>query len=132
MVKGADLFGLSSIMWFYISSNAPIERFEAFLWELRNNMNNKHSKDILVGGDFNSKSGLWGSPIDDLRGDILAEWLSERDLVVFNQGNEPTFVRENSKSWIDITFGTANFSTRIKNWKVMDDEHLSDHLNTYF
>lgn len=115
----------------YISPNVSVELFGVFLEELGNDMT-KHTKGILIGGDFNSKSRNWGAPRDDLRGDLLVEWLGERDLIILNEGDKPTFVRGNSESWIDLTFSTSILAPRITGWHVSDEENLSDHQNIYF
>jgi len=39
---------------------------------------------ILVAGDFNAKSRLWGSPRTDARGNVLAEWAAELGLSILN------------------------------------------------
>jgi len=39
---------------------------------------------ILVAGDFNAKSPLWGSPRQDGRGRILADWAAGLCLCVLN------------------------------------------------
>lgn len=49
--------------------------------------------DILIGGDFNSKSTLWDCSSTNARGDRLAHWSASRDLMVLNVGIRPTCVR---------------------------------------
>lgn len=115
----------------YISPNVPLEHFTEFLGHLRDSML-QQTKGIVVGGDFNAKSHLWGSPQEDQRGNILSEWLGERNLVLQNLQDKPTFIRGDTKSWIDVTFTTANAAARITGWKVSDEENLSDHQNIYF
>ncbi|VEN43382.1 unnamed protein product [Callosobruchus maculatus] len=101
----------------YISPNVGIERESM----------RRHNKEIIVGGDFNAKSYLWCSKIEDKRGEILADWMGQDDLVVHNQGDSPTFVRGASTSYIDITFSTKQIAKHIMNWKVLDDVSLSYH-----
>lgn len=42
---------------------------------------------IILGGDFNAKSPLWGANSLDGRGVLLSEWAAERDLRIVNEGN---------------------------------------------
>ena len=70
----------------YISPNVPTIVFEDFLKALRRDMRG-HKKEVIVGGDFNAKSYAWGSKFEDKRGEILAEWLIEKDLIIHNKGN---------------------------------------------
>lgn len=115
----------------YISPNVGLAQFSGFLRALRGEMK-KHSKESIVGGDFNAKSYLWGSPIEDKRGQILAEWLAEEDLIVLNQGNAPTFRRREYQSYIDVTFCTQKIAKQVINWKVLEEESLSFHQHIVF
>nr|CAI5863033.1 unnamed protein product [Callosobruchus analis] len=110
----------------YISPNIGIERYLKFLNDLRESMR-RHNKEIIVGGDFDAKSYLWCSKIEDKRGEILADWMGQDNLVVHNQGDSPTFVRGASASYIDITFSTKQISKHIVKWKVLDEVSLSYH-----
>lgn len=110
----------------YISPNVDREEFSNYIAMLRADMK-KHRKDIVVGGDFNAKSYMWGSKTEDKRGEILVEWLMEEDLVIHNQGDVPTFVRGDSTSYIDLTFSTRGIAKQIRNWRVIEEENLSLH-----
>jgi hypothetical protein len=81
------------------------------------------STDVLLAGDFNSKSPTWGSRTEDRRGRVLAEC----DLIVQNQGEEATFVGGRRESVIDITCVSIGLAQRISGWRVNDNITLSDH-----
>lgn len=49
-----------------------------------------------------------------------------------NKGEEPTFVRRNSSSIIDITCGTNEIAKQVHNWRVLPEETLSDHKYLFF
>lgn len=68
----------------------------------------------------------------DMRGQKMTEWLSANNLIVVNQGETPTFVNRNYGSILDLTISTENLRPRITNWKVLDDESLSDHKYIMF
>ena len=124
---------LDEVMIFgcYISPNVDIQTYTRFLANLRAEMKQKY-KEVIVGGDFNSKSYLWQSKVEDRRGQILAEWLAEEDLIVLNQGDTPTFVRGYSESHIDITFCTRGLSKRVTQWRVLQGETLSCHQHIVY
>ncbi|XP_035232105.1 uncharacterized protein LOC118203913 [Stegodyphus dumicola] len=90
--------------------------------------------DLLLLGDLNAKSELWGSPFEDPRGRTLREFLTMHRLVVENDPDgPPTYNCTRGKSWIDITASRSISSTSfIHNWKVMDCITLSDHCYISF
>jgi hypothetical protein len=110
----------------YVSPNASYEEFQAFLEDLRSCIRNS-STEVLLAGDFNSKSPTWGSRTEDRRGRALAELLAECDLVVQNQGEEATFVGGRGESVIDITCASTGLAQKISGWRVNDNVTLSDH-----
>lgn len=87
-------------------------------------------EEIVVAGDFNSKSPEWGETRADKS--TVCEFIARNDLVVLNRGCTPTFVRGNSSSIIDLTIGTTSFARKVVDWKVMEDETLSDHRYIVF
>nr|CAH7749745.1 unnamed protein product [Callosobruchus chinensis] len=89
-------------------------------------------RQYVILGDFNSKSPLWGPQSADRRGDYPSEWIAELDLVVHISGNNPTFWRGSSGSFIDITLSTQNLARAIDKWFVSDTESISDHLFIFF
>lgn len=81
----------------------------------------------IIGLDGNSKSQLWGSPIEVRRGRELENLFIERELTVLNDNEDPTFVRHRGSSFIDITAADHVAYQHIRNWKLDDDETLSEH-----
>lgn len=90
----------------------------------------KHDRNekLIFYGDFNAKSYMWGSLKTDVRGDILKEWIIENNLLILNEGNKPTFVREDTSSIIDLTFAINNMAEDVQSWVVGEEETLSDHM----
>lgn len=115
----------------YISPNIPLDAFKGdidnIMYEVR-----RRKREAIIVGDLNAKSPAWGSPTEDARGVYLTEWAAVLDLVVINRGDTPTFVRGESKSFIDITLATTRIASKIKNWTVSDEESLSLHRFIYF
>lgn len=116
----------------YISSNIGIRDFNNALDELSGALSNRVDK-LIIGGDFNAKSFLWGSQRTDGRGLLLTRWAAERDLRIVNVGNTPTCVRPQGLSIIDITWTSPDLLSFIRDWRVEEEiESLSDHLYISF
>lgn len=123
--RGYALYGC------YISPNSTLDEFKQLLRELEGHLNSSGEECIIV-GDFNAKSPAWGSKKEDERGRILMDWIAQRDYTIQNTGDEPTFVRGESVSNIDLTITSNGLADKIKNWKVLPEENLSDHRDIYF
>ncbi|KAJ3661618.1 hypothetical protein Zmor_006006 [Zophobas morio] len=108
-------------------TTSGIARYRKFLDDIGESVN-KWEGEMVVAGDFNAKSPLWGYPImNDLRGSLLEDWMAERCMVCHNCGNAPTFLRGAPKSHIDLTLSTEGVARRMKEWRVLEQENLSDH-----
>lgn len=84
---------------------------------------------VVVVGDFNAKSPLWGSPSYCSRGRVVEEWAAEIELCLLNEGNAPTCIRPQGASIIDISWCTKDIRTRIRDSGSQDgDGNLSDHV----
>ena len=111
----------------YISPNANIQTFECFLMGIKASIGEK-KKPVIVIGDFNAKSKVWGSQINDRRGNVVLDWAADTDLFLLNDGKTPTFRRGLQTSFIDLTWASMSMLNRIKEWRVLDElESLSDH-----
>lgn len=115
----------------YISPNCEINEFESYLDELQRSVSGCPLS-CIIGGDFNAKSSVWGGKTNDRRGDILLDWIASNNLIIQNQGFEPTFRRNNSTSIIDFTLTSENISGQLTNWRVLEEESLSDHMFIYY
>ncbi|XP_011861953.1 PREDICTED: uncharacterized protein LOC105558697, partial [Vollenhovia emeryi] len=84
---------------------------------------------ILVAGDFNAKSALWGSRRPDAKGADVEAWAARLGLHLENVGNVSTCVRPQGESIVDLTWTSPAAARRISGWGVVDGlELLSDHL----
>lgn len=110
----------------YCSPNSGMIEYSNFIQRLEDSIRTSDAP-IVVSGDFNAHSPYWGSPKEDDRGAILIDLIAANNLSVSNIGNEPTFVRQNSRTHIDVTFASEGIMAQIKNWRVMDIESLSLH-----
>jgi len=110
----------------YLSPNRVIGEYNDFLDRLEESIR-RATVPVVVTGDFNAHSPIWGSPDEDARGSLLADMIAANSLCVCNKGNEPTFVRGNSRTHIDITMASENMVSHVKDWTVLDEESLSLH-----
>ena len=87
---------------------------------------------FLAAVDSNAHSVLWGSRSTKHRGHKVEELIFQHGLVLLNEGNKPTFESGVGISCIDITVASPLLATKISNWKVNDEMHLSDHYMISF
>ncbi|GBL97235.1 Retrovirus-related Pol polyprotein from type-1 retrotransposable element R1 [Araneus ventricosus] len=86
---------------------------------------------ILLAGDVNTRSPLWGPEVQDHRhhdeGGPLVDFILARNFFVWNDSASlPTFETDRGQSWIDITFSTQSLVPRKGAWEV-HRTLLSDH-----
>ena len=81
----------------------------------------------LASVDSNAHSDLWGSKDINLRGSNLEGLIFQYGLSLLNKGDAFTFEAGVGVSTIDITVASPNFATKVRNWQVQDEMHLSDH-----
>ena len=114
----------------YISPNSSFETFLENLKELQNAVmvTKKLDKKLIVAGDFNAKHMYWGGKVTDRRGETVLEWTFALDLNILNDGKEPTLIRPNGISYVDLTIVDNNIMDKNPRWCVLKNElSLSDH-----
>ena len=82
---------------------------------------------LLVGCDANAHHVTWGSTNCNPRGQVLLEFIARSKLVTMNRGSKPTFVTSRRREVIDITLVNDNLAMDVLDWRVSDEESLSDH-----
>lgn len=119
-------FGDIYIISCYISPNDDINRFKNSMEEIKGFIGDKNR--VLLCGDFNARLTIWGCRSGNRRGLLLSEWVSDVDFCVMNSGNEPTCVRPQGSSVVDLSIASPWIAERINEWSVRcNDETLSDH-----
>lgn len=103
----------------YISPNLSLREYDAFLNDLSVMLSSRTDK-VVVAGDFNAKSNLWGSNVTNQRGLQVVRWAAERDLRILNEGNAPTCVRSQGSSIVDLTWSSPDLHPLITNWQVRE------------
>ncbi|KAJ8912314.1 hypothetical protein NQ315_005918, partial [Exocentrus adspersus] len=111
----------------YLSPNVPEERVDQFLEDLRHDIRRNGGRNIVLTGNFNGRSGVWGDRVEDRRGEKILEWVALCGLVIQNAGNEPTCIRPNGNSVVDMTFTTGDIANKLEEWRVLEEATLSDH-----
>ncbi|XP_015123485.1 uncharacterized protein LOC107045666 [Diachasma alloeum] len=82
---------------------------------------------VAVVGDFNSWAVDWGSRYTEGRGGALLEAMSTIDVVLFNSGEKPTFMRGEASSIVDLTFVSSALVRGNYSWEVADIYTASNH-----
>jgi len=98
----------------YVPPSTGVAQFEQFLDHLGGGLVIKWAPSpIIVAGDFNAKSQLWGSPATDVKGHTLRDWAASLGLICLNTGSESTCVRPQGESIIDITWTSPPAAARV-------------------
>jgi len=74
---------------------------------------------VLVAGDFNAKSSLWGSLQPNAKGGILADWAAGLGLCLLNTGSRSTCVRPHGRSIVDLSWANPSAARLIRSWRVV-------------
>ena len=121
-------WGKTCIVGLYASPNASVFSLQGMLDDIWHWIAPLMTHDVLVIGDFNAKSTLWGSPRTNPRGEAVANWAAELHLQLLNDGRENTCVRWQGGSKIDLAWASPSAAYKVRQWKVdIDAETLSDH-----
>ena len=85
---------------------------------------------VLVGGDLNGHSPLWGDQATNWIGRQLEDMIGALDLTILNSpDSEATFLNSRGhKSWIDVTLGTRRIADLLSSHEIVPDAMPSDHL----
>lgn len=112
----------------YLSPNTSNEDSLLYMDTLETIISGYSGVNVLLVGDFNARSLMWGCRTANPRGAFLTEMAAALDLRLLNVGDTPTCIRPQGTSVVDTSWSTAGFCTRVKNWRVLDSiESLSDH-----
>ena len=90
------------------------------------------TKRIVIGGEFNAKSYLWGPDTiqPDKTGHSVMNWMTEDNIQIINEfPSSPTHTGfRNSRSWIDLTLSRDAMLKWIHDWSVEEKPaEFSDH-----
>lgn len=118
-------WGQFTIIGVYAS---PLAEYEERLEDIADVIKRRPNRLMIVAGDFNAKSVIWGSPRTDARGRLTERWAAQNRLTLANVETTSTRVGRWGESVIDLTWTTPTASRRLHNWRVATElESLSDH-----
>lgn len=88
-------------------------------------INNKIN--VILGGDWNAHSRMWGCVGNNARGNLLSELITESDLILLNDGR-PTKVANlrGTANALDLTMASRGLAEQIS-WEVSEENLGSDH-----
>ncbi|XP_026830885.1 uncharacterized protein LOC113563438 [Ooceraea biroi] len=124
----AAQWGGITVVGVYVSPSLSLAEYEGFLDRLGGCIVRHPRGLLLVAGDFNAKSALWGSRRPDAKGAVLADWAAGLGLHLLNVGSDSTCVRWAGESVVDLTWASPALARRVSGWRVLSGvETLSDH-----
>lgn len=82
---------------------------------------------IILVGDFNAWSPLWGSHVVNSRGQTIEEVILAANLAILNNGAPTHLSTHNSLTHVDLTLVTPSLIPNCK-WEISNDLHGSDHF----
>ncbi|XP_063899239.1 uncharacterized protein LOC135119189 [Helicoverpa armigera] len=128
----AAAWGDIALIGVYFSPNRPLTDFENFLQVLARVAGGMVQHRVLVLGDFNAKSIIWGNPTTNARGREVETWSVSSGLSLLNRGTVHTCVRRQGGSIVDLAFASPSLAACVVDWRVELVETLSDHRYVRF
>jgi ribonuclease HI len=82
---------------------------------------------LVLGADTNAHSSCWGCSENNSRGDEYELFIASNNLSILNVGSLPTFQTTRASSIIDVSFVTYDLYDLVQEWRVSEEDFLSDH-----
>jgi len=113
----------------YLAPSLDRADYEDRLGRIGNCVRKYTPSPVLVAGDFNAWSRVWGSRRTNEKGAVLELWAASLGLHLLNEGSTSTFVRPlGGESIIDLTWANPQAAARTTGWRVDTEFNLeSDH-----
>ncbi|GBN37922.1 hypothetical protein AVEN_87956-1, partial [Araneus ventricosus] len=78
--------------------------------------------------DLNGHNPVWGYASEDTRGRDIQDYVLANDLyILYTSDAPPTYVRRESKGWLDLSLFSVTIAQFTQTWDVLDILTLSDH-----
>lgn len=119
--------GNMAVVSCYYSPSISVETFEARLDELEARLGRTDTSDMIVAGDLNAKSPVWGSRRWDSRGSTVLGFCGRMGLIPLRSEGRFSFERNNKTSLIDIIMCSRGLTRSLVSSKILDDYTGSDH-----
>lgn len=110
-----------TVMSLYIPPNQKFSQLD--LSQLTSAVNTP----IIICGDFNGWSPLWGSPHANHRGTIIEDFILSSDLCILNDNSPTHFSTHKTFTHVDLTLCSPQLLP-IASWHTLEDLHNSDHF----
>ncbi|KAF8777628.1 Delta and Notch-like epidermal growth [Argiope bruennichi] len=108
--------------------SSPAQDVSTTLQEIQEIITSLPEEKIIIGADLNGHNTLWGYRSNDNRGNEVLDFILANNLYILNKSDAPpTFQRNNSIGWPDLTLCSQSIIDSSINWEVLDDISLSDH-----
>lgn len=125
-VKCETTAGITIVATCYCSPN-EVDSLALNLSTIRQALTDFDSDHVILVGDFNAKSTLWGQRPTDARGRELITFATTLGFdIVNNPDSRPSCSSSRGESWVDVLL-VRGCLDRITDWDILDDETLSDH-----
>ncbi|CAC5362522.1 unnamed protein product [Mytilus coruscus] len=85
------------------------------------------SDNIVLLGDFKSRSSMWGSSTTDSNGNIIEKVIDQNNMIILNDGTGTFQTVTGNRTQIDLTLVSASLANDSQ-WSVLDDQLGSDHF----
>ncbi|CAG2200448.1 unnamed protein product [Mytilus edulis] len=85
------------------------------------------SDNIVLLGDFNRRSSMWGSSTTDSNGNIIEKVIDQNNMIILNDGTGTYQTVTGNRTQIDLTLVSASLANDSQ-WSVLDEQLGSDHF----
>ena len=92
----------------------------------------RQGKALIIGSDANAQNPIWGSTNLNPRGEALEDFVEEKNLVVINECDEPTFIARGRREVLDVTLSNWKGALCVSGWRVCTEDSFSDHIMIMF
>jgi hypothetical protein len=92
-----------AVVGIYVSPNSVLAAFGDYLDDVGACVRRCHPRQVLVRGDFNAHSTMWGNGRTTARGRWLTDWAAGLGLLLANRGAAQACVAWRGASVVDLT-----------------------------
>ncbi|GBM78644.1 Vitamin K-dependent gamma-carboxylase [Araneus ventricosus] len=108
--------------------SSPAQNVHTTLQEIQEIISSLPEEKIIIGADLRGHNTLWGYRSNDNRGKDILDFILANNLNIINKpGALPTFQKNNSVGWPDLTLYSQSLIDSSINWEVLEEISLSDH-----
>ncbi|GBN13675.1 hypothetical protein AVEN_140050-1 [Araneus ventricosus] len=108
--------------------SSPAQNVHTTLQEIQEIISSLPEEKIIIGAELNGHNTLWGYRSNDNRGKDILDFILANNLNIINKPDAlPTFQRNNSVGWPDLTLCSQSLIDSSINWEVLEEISLSDH-----